>query len=293
MSRSASEGRGVQSVEVGVRILGVLADVAQPMKLKDVARLAHVAPAQAHAYLVSYRRQDLVEQDEATGLYRLGHFALQLGIARMRSFDPIRTGGEAVLRLADETKLTTALSVWGSFGPTVIYIHEGTDQLHINTRAGTVYSVTGTATGLVFAAFLPEELVRSTVKAQLAESNATRRVGARLDFTAIARLLEPIRRHGYATIDPPPVPGIYAVAAPVFDSVCQIRMVVTLIGSADAIDVSEGSAHIAQVLDTANRLSEQLGYFPVARATERNAAAEKSSEAKSRRKRVPKLTAAE
>jgi hypothetical protein len=70
-------------------------------------------------------------------------------------------------------------------------------------------------------------------------------------------------------------------------------MVVTLIGSAGAIDVGEGSVHVPQVLDTANRLSEQLGYFPVARAAERQEAAEKSSGPRQQRKRVPKLTPAE
>src|SRR5262245_30476319 len=167
MARAPNEGRGVQSVEVGIRVLDALTQAARPTKLKDIARAAKVAPAQAHAYLVSFRRQNLVEQDETTGLYRLGHFALQLGIARMRSFDPIRTASEAVVSLATETNLTTALSVWGSFGPTVIYIHEGTDQLHINTRAGTVYSVTGTATGLIFAAYLPRDLVKAAIKSQL------------------------------------------------------------------------------------------------------------------------------
>lgn len=262
MARAPNEGRGVQSVEVGIRVLDALTQAARPTKLKDVARAANVAPAQAHAYLVSFRRQNLVEQDEVTGLYRLGHFALQLGIARMRSFDPIRTASEAVVDLATETNLTTALSVWGSFGPTVIYIHEGTDQLHINTRAGTVYSVTGTATGLVFAAFLPPELVKAAIKSQLAETAATQRVGARLEFAAIAGELEHVRRRGYATIDPPPVPGIHALAAPVFDSVGQIRMVITLIGSAATIDVSAGSAHVGQVLETARILNEQMGHFP-------------------------------
>jgi DNA-binding IclR family transcriptional regulator len=266
-----NEGRGVQSVEVGIRVLKALADAAEPVKLKDVARAAGVASAQAHAYLMSFRRQMLVEQDDLTGRYRLGHFALQLGIARMRSFDPIRAGSEAILDLAIETRLTSALSVWGSFGPTVIYIHEGAEQIHINTRAGTVYSVTGTATGLVFAAFLPEDLVRTTIEAQMREAETTQRVGARLKFGAIARELPAIRERGYATIDPPPIPGIYAIAAPVFDYVNQIRMVITLIGHFGAIDTSPGSQHIQQVLDAARKLNDQMGNVRAGPSDSKNA----------------------
>jgi DNA-binding IclR family transcriptional regulator len=261
LARIPNEGRGVQSIEVGLRVLEALSDAATPARLKDVAKAAHVAPAQAHAYLMSFRRQMLVEQDRFTGLYRLGHFALQLAIARMRSFDPIRTASEEILELATETRLTTALSVWGSFGPTVIYIHEGADQIHINTRAGTVYSVTGTATGLAFAAYLPEDLIKMTVKAQVLEANVSQRVGARLEFAAITRELERIRERGYATIDPPPVPEIYAIAAPVFDYVGQIRMVITLIGHSGVIDVTPGSRHVEQVLNSARRLNDQMGFF--------------------------------
>jgi DNA-binding IclR family transcriptional regulator len=259
--QTLNKGRGVQSIEVGIRVLHALADAAGPLKLKDVAKAANVAPAQAHAYLMSFRRQNLVEQDEATGLYRLGHFALQLGIARMRSFDPVRTGSDAILDLADQTRMTAALSVWGSFGPTVIYIHEGADQIHINTRAGTIYSLTGTATGLVFAAYLPEDLVKAAIRAQMLETKTTQRVGARVEFQAIARQLELIRELGYGTIDAPPIPGINAIAAPVFDDVDQIRMVITLIGHSESIDVKPRSKHVQLVMQSAQRLNWQMGHF--------------------------------
>lgn len=153
---SSVDGRGVQSIEVGALLLNALVDVGEPMMLRDLARKAGIAPAQAHAYLVSFRNCGFVEQEGQAGLYRLGPFALQLAIARMRSFDPLRMAADAIGDLAAETGLTVALAVWGSFGPTVIQVCEGADQVHINTRAGTVYSVSGTATGRVFAAFLPE-----------------------------------------------------------------------------------------------------------------------------------------
>jgi DNA-binding IclR family transcriptional regulator len=259
--QTLNKGRGVQSIEVGIRVLHALADAAAPLKLKDVAKAANVAPAQAHAYLMSFRRQNLVEQDDVTGLYRLGHFALQLGIARMRSFDPVRAGSDAILELADQTRMTAALSVWGSFGPTIIYIHEGADQIHINTRAGTVYSLTGTATGLVFAAYLPADLVKAAIRAEMSETKTTQRVGARVGYQAIARQLERVRELGYGTIDAPPIPGINAIAAPVFDDLGQIRMVITLIGQSESIDARPRSKHVQLVMQSAQQLNWQMGHF--------------------------------
>jgi len=52
----ADEKRGVQSIEVGGRLLECMAATAQPLMLREIAAGAQVTPAQAHAYLVSFRK---------------------------------------------------------------------------------------------------------------------------------------------------------------------------------------------------------------------------------------------
>jgi DNA-binding IclR family transcriptional regulator len=252
-------GRGVQSIEVGALLLNALVEVGEPMMLRDLARKAGIAPAQAHAYLVSFRNSGLVEQEGQAGLYRLGPFALQLAIGRMHSFDPLRMAADAIGDLAAETGLTVALAVWGTFGPTVIQVCEGADQVHINTRAGTVYSVSGTATGRVFAAFLPESLIRTTLKAEQMDGR-TRRVGQTMTYSLLKSELSAIRAQNYATIDTPPIPGINALSAPVFDHVGQILMAVTLIGPAEALDRSPDSLFIPILLRFTGALSSKLGF---------------------------------
>jgi DNA-binding IclR family transcriptional regulator len=260
--RMASEGRGVQSIEVGGRILQALVDAEQPMMLRELARQAGVLPAQAHAYLVSYRRQNLVEQDAAAGRYRLGPFALQLGIARMRSFDPIRMASDLLPDLVQATGLTVALAIWGTHGATVIQIQEGVDQLYTNTRVGTVYSLGRTATGRVFAAYLADRIVRAAVNAENAEGLKGRRVGSNEVLTpkALRSIKSQIRHDGFSTIDPPPVPGVSAVSAPVFDHLGQIQMAVTVIGPTHTMDVSPDGPIVKKLLAFANLLSAQLGH---------------------------------
>ncbi|WP_367194776.1 helix-turn-helix domain-containing protein [Amorphus sp. 3PC139-8] len=75
--------RGIQSIEVGGRLLNALVAHAQPMTLKDLAAAADMAPAQAHGYLASYRRTGLVEQESASGHYQLGPLATRLATARL------------------------------------------------------------------------------------------------------------------------------------------------------------------------------------------------------------------
>lgn len=255
-----NEGRGVQSVEVGARLLEALSANAKPMMLRDIARQAKVAPAQAHAYLLSFRRLQFVEQVASSGYYRLGPLALQLALARLRSSDVVRMANAAGADLANETSLSVAIVVWGSYGPTVIYVHEGADQVSMNTRPGTVYSLTGTATGLVFATYLPEKLVRQALKAQRSERRSARFVGDLPDLNEKSAETKAIRRRGYSVIDSHPIPGVSAVASPVFDVAGQLQLVITLIGAVNAIDIKPNGRHVEKVREFARTLSSRMGY---------------------------------
>lgn len=252
------ESRTVLSIGVGGKLLATLAKAEQAMMLKDLAASSGISPAPAHAYLVSLKKMDLVEQEAATGWYRLGPLALDLGITRMRTRDPFRMANEAAIDLASETGLSVAIIVWGTFGPTVIQVEESGSQLNMNTRVGTVYSISGTASGLVFAAFLPETKVRNTMMLEKREDHTSHRVG---HLTALsAENLKTIRAAGYATIDPAPVPGINAIAAPVFDHLGQVQFVVTVIGLASVLATTPQSRFVLTLLRKTRELSHQLGY---------------------------------
>jgi DNA-binding IclR family transcriptional regulator len=253
-----SEGRGVQSIEIGARLLAALVSIGKPAMLKDIAREAGFVPAQAHAYLVSYRRIGLVEQDADTGRYQLGRLALDLGVARMRTTDTMRMASEAIEDLVDRTGLTVAIVVWGTFGPTVVLVRESGTQLNMNTRPGTVYSMSGTASGRLFSAFMREEIVKDAIREEERENGTTGRVGAHQPMTAAE--IETIRHAGFATIDAPPVPGVSAIAAPVFDHAGQMVLAITIIGDQRLIEKKAETDFVPALLSVSHHLSANLGF---------------------------------
>ena len=199
--------RGVQSIEIGGRLLAALVRSRQPMMLRDLAAQAGLTPGQAHAYLVSFRKLEIVEQDAATGRYQLGPFALHLGLARQRSTDAVRLATAAAPALAEETDLMTVVTVWGSGGATVVYVEEAANQILINVKPGITYSIIGTATGKVFAAFLPPKIVDPAVGRELQNLNLIQQAGGPVDPDALKAEIASIRRRGYATTVDRPIPG--------------------------------------------------------------------------------------
>ena len=258
----APSARGVQSIEIGGRILSVLLHARVPMMLRDLAGEAGLTPGQAHAYLVSLRKLELVEQDSATGRYQIGPFALHLGLARQRATDAVRLATAAAASLSETTDLMTVVSVWGTGGATVVYVEEGANQIVINVRPGTVYSIVSTATGRVFAAFLPPKIVEPALARELQNQDLIQQAGGPVDSGRLQADFAAIRQRGFGTTVDRPIPGLTAIAAPVFDFTNRMQLAMTLVGPSQAMDTGDHSALVGELLEFTRTISAKLGHLP-------------------------------
>lgn len=240
--------RGIQSVEVGGQLLRALAHQGRPMALKDLAREAGMSAAKAHPYLVSFGKLGLIEQDAQSGRYGLGPLAMQLGLISLQQYDPVRLATPLIGELARTLGHTVGVAVWGNRGPTMVRIEEAPSAVHVNMRHGTVMSLRGTASGLLFCAYLPREQVLPMLAAE----------GSGFDVALKAQLAQ-VRKQGLAQAVDASVPGISAMAAPVFDVSNGLVMSLTAIGPSAIFD-TRVDGELAKVLRrSATELSRQLG----------------------------------
>jgi DNA-binding IclR family transcriptional regulator len=178
----------------------------------------------------------------------------------MRSVDALRLTGNAVAELAAELGLMITVAVWGTFGPTIVQVQEAVDQIHVNLRVGAVYAVRLTATGRVFAAFLPTSVIETHLAAEQRDGTEDQRVGDPKAAASFAKEVEQTRRLGFATANGSPIPGINAVSAPVFDHTGQMQLAITLIGPARLVDLRRGSPQVRRLTEFTAGLSAELGY---------------------------------
>jgi DNA-binding IclR family transcriptional regulator len=268
-SSSDRAQRGIQSIEVGGQLLRALVHHGRPMALKDLAREAEMSPAKAHPYLVSFSRLGLIEQDRSSGHYLLGPLALQLGLISLQQADPVHVATPLVAALVEEIGHTTAIAVWGDRGATIVRVAESPAALHMSMRHGTVFSLTSTASGRLFGAYLPpEEVKRMLEKERRREKSSSaepvRHVGMPPapplpDWKSFEAQLHAVREHGMSRSDGEIVPGVSAMSAPVFDHTGAIALAITAIGTTAIFDASwEGP--VAQALKRcAGEVSQRLG----------------------------------
>ncbi|HRA77419.1 MAG TPA: IclR family transcriptional regulator [Burkholderiaceae bacterium] len=248
---AAGKGRaGVQSVEIGIRIVGAIAEAGQPLMLRDIAKAVGMPAAKVHRYLVSLIRQEMVEQDSFGGRYWLGPFALRVGLSALRQLDVVRMASEAIADLRDRTDHTAILSVYGSAGPTIVRWEECRHPTAVNAHVGSVLSLLDSATGRVFAAFLPPHLVEDRIRAEAGDR----------DPAAIRKLLSDVRTRGMSLVRGSELASINAMGAPVFDHADNLVAAITLMGSRRTFDVAWNNAMARELVACARRVSQRLGH---------------------------------
>ena len=261
----AKESRGVQSIEISGLILTAMADVAVSQTLKDLATAVQLPPGQIHPYLVSLRKLGLVEQDMQSGRYQLGPSALRLALAQVQGTDALGRLWDELPDLANGMGVGMTMSLCCKFGPIILRTAEVPDQPFTNLRAGSLYSVTATATGRLFAAFMNEQDVAAMYDRQR-PNDGERKGASELESPEYCANMAMVRREGVSWTTGHPAPGISAISAPIFRD-GEMVAAITAIAPSAALDVAPGSSK-------RDRLIEIAAQFSVASPRETVAAAD-------------------
>lgn len=249
--------QAIQSVEIGVGILRALMSRDTPLALREVAAIAGMSRSQTHRYLVSYTNTGFVEQDPVTGLYSLGPFSLTLGLAALSRTDAIAASETHLGDLLARKRVTGLIAVWSHRGPVVIRWYDGLVPIVASIRVGSIVPVMKSAAGQCFLAFLPSHVTKELIDREMRQSGETGKEAWR----KVEALRDRVRIQGYASISGTMLPGLSALAAPVFDSQGAPVAMLGLVGI-DGDAVTSDPEMTKDLMSTASLASEALGYQP-------------------------------
>lgn len=260
ITKVASDRQGIQSIEVGFRLLNVLAATNRPMMLRDIAKGAAMPAAKAHRYMVSFLRVGIVEQDPSSGRYDLGAYALDLGLSGLGRLDPVRLAGPILEALCEEIQETVALAVWGTHGATIVRIVDAGGPVTVTLRHGTVLSLTKSATGRAFAAFSRSPFLKKKLEDELQNEASASKTAITTLRRQLEKTLTEARGRGLARATGNLTPGINGFSAPVFDHTGTMVAAITSLGTVGEFDVEWESPTAKAMLAAAGNLSRRLGY---------------------------------
>lgn len=245
---------GIQSIEVGFRLIEVLTEASNAMMLRDLAHAADMNPAKAHRYLVSFQRLGLIVQDPVSGRYDLGPFSLRMGLAHLARIDAFKAARFALGELRDAIDQTVGIAVWGNSGPTVVHWLDSTFPMRVPLRLGDVMPMLESAAGRLFAAYLPARQTAPLIDTAL----ATLQHASRHHLPA-TRAQYDVRAHRAARVEGTVLPSVNAFCMPVFDATGQLVMGLMALGPESRFDASWGGPIDTALRSLAQQLSADLG----------------------------------
>lgn len=214
---------GVQSIEIGGDLLEAMVRLRTPASLSDISKAAGLPSAKAHRYLTSLCQIGLTVQHDETGRYGLGPLALRMGLAAIAQHDITERAYEVLVSLCDAFRTSGHLSVWSDVGPVVIRSAHGGPPVISPVAVGTVLPLLRSASGLVYFSFMPEVATADAVRAQASDGNLA---GVELDAMR-RRTLDA----GYALASGQYIPGLCAIALPIFNHDQTLAAAITLVST--------------------------------------------------------------
>lgn len=249
-TKTPKKRAGIQSVEIGMRVLQALAELGGARPLAAIVRSCGLSPSQTHRYLASLSEAGMVLQD-AHGNYDLGPAALKLGLSALARIDVFRIADEKLAEFRLETGATVLLAALGPSGPTIVRWHMGSPPIVTSLALGSVLSLVHSATGQVFLAFRPDQETASFIQAELERSGG-------IDAAEIERLKAKVRTEGRAHVGGTLIPGLDAKAYPIFDLQGNAVLTATLISLYDARERKDGKMAL-RLAAVCQEISETLG----------------------------------
>jgi DNA-binding IclR family transcriptional regulator len=116
------------------------------------------------------------------------------------------------------------------------------------------------ATGLLFAAYLPASKTDAMLQRELADTRRSSHMGGPRTRDEVDMVLAEVRQHEAARVEGMLLPSIHAFCMPVFDSTGELALGLVALGQEGVFDIRWGGEIDTALRECAHKLSYELGY---------------------------------
>lgn len=208
------ESYNVRAVERAMRILSAFDSEHAERGVSEVAQETGLHKATTHRIMMTLLNGGFLERTADGERFRLGLGLVELGLGALRRLDVRRAAVPYMEQLVERFQETCDLGIFDDGEVLYIEVVNSEHSLTIAARVGRHLPAYCTASGRVFLAFLPQDVVQPYITAPL-EPCTERTITSR---DRLLQELEATRQRGYAIDDEELEAGIRAVSVPVRDT---------------------------------------------------------------------------
>lgn len=250
---------GLASVRNAARLLKVFRSREKELGVSELARRLGLGKSTVHRILGTLSAEGVIEQNPATGCYRLGIVMFELGEAVRVHMDLHTAAGPVMAALREQTRESCQVGVLD--GHDVVYVDrlESPQTLRLFNETGRRVPVHCTSSGKVLLAYLPpderDRLLDGATLTALTPKTIT-------DRTALVDELAKVRQRGWAAAVEEREIGVVSIAVPIRDATGDVVAALS-IGAPLARLGSAARKRLAPILvEAGEAASWRLGWSP-------------------------------
>jgi DNA-binding IclR family transcriptional regulator len=252
----ASADPATETVELSLRVLERLAGSREPIGVSELARGFDASKATIYRHIQALTRHGFVHQDPSTSRYTAGIKLFILGEQLRERFDVLAVGREDLMRLREDSGQPVTVSALVENQVVILEVLQSRQVVNFGTQPGTVLDLHASAHGNIALAFGPAEAMAHC----LAQPRKAWTPHTICSPTGLKQLAAQVRAQGWAVAPNRVLPGVNAIAAPLFNHSGGYAGAVAIAGSVQYIAASPPAEQIRMVTQTAERISRKLGW---------------------------------
>ena len=251
------ERRRLSSVATAIELLKAFSEDEVELGISTLAKRLGVAKSTAHRLASTLVAENLLEQDRASGKYRLGLALFRLGTLVRRRMNVSEVARPHLFSLREKTNETVHLAILDGTEIMYVYFLESTQAVRMRSDLGLRKPAHCTAEGQAILAFRP-----SDVAAVVRKGLAPRTPRTLTDPDELTKALEVVRQKGCAVEDEESEIGMRCIAAPIQNDAGEVVAAIGVGGPVSRLSKKALTAFMPHVIATAEAISARLGHRP-------------------------------
>lgn len=243
----------IRSVTLAFQVLELLAEHG-PMGVTEAARALDITKVRVFRHMRTLAEAGYVEQDPATEKYQVTGRLFLIGQWVAENVGFLAAARRVMRPLRDKLGHTVTISQLDKDEVLVLDMVRGTSPFEIGTKPGSRFPLASSAQGKLALAF-GDPALRKAILSRVGPGPEAERLE-----TEIAKAAD----RGWAVAPGEILPGINALAAPIFDATGQLAGTLALVDSVQFIGPEPEAEQVRAILAAAAEASRALGYAEAA-----------------------------
>lgn len=242
----------IQSLQIGLNILEILAKEKEPLKFTDIQHLTSMTKSNLYKYLSTLSQAGMIYRHPHTNSYILGHKLVQLASVALGQSSIIEVVIPYFKKITENTNLTVLLAVPSVQGPLISYILSADYGINIGAQLGTHLPL-ASSTGVIFSAFEKDRQLKSWEENELSKFNEH-------ELEQFKKEKEKTRELFFASKTEPLIQHVSSYSVPILNFNKELLGAITVVGITETVPKTADEPVGDYVLTIAREISEYYGF---------------------------------